>query len=59
MPNNQAHDPRVSLAQNRVAQAVGLNVAAIASTGGVEDKRMRPVRINATGTTATGIVALY
>lgn len=34
MPNNQAHDPRVTLAQNRIAQAVGLSVAAIPAGGG-------------------------
>jgi len=47
--------------------AVGGNVAMVDGDGNVativfgdgEDKRMRPVRINATGTTATGIVALY
>ncbi len=33
MPNNQAHDPRVSTAGERVAQAVGLSVAAVASGG--------------------------
>lgn len=37
MPNNQAHDPRVTLAQDRLAQAVSLAVAAIASGGGSGD----------------------
>ncbi|WP_375191810.1 hypothetical protein [Marinobacter sp.] len=31
MPNNQAHDPRVATAGERVAQPVGLSVAAVAS----------------------------
>lgn len=34
MPNNQAHDPRVATAGERVAQAVVLSVAASASGGG-------------------------
>lgn len=33
MPNNQAHDPRVSTAPERVAAPVGLTVAAVASGG--------------------------
>lgn len=36
MPNDQAHDTRVTLAADRLAQAVGLNVAAVASGGGSE-----------------------
>jgi len=34
MPNNQAYDPRVTLAADRAAQAVGLRVAKVASGGG-------------------------
>lgn len=55
MPNNQAHDPRVATAIERVAQAIGLSVAAVASGNSYVAKtalaRQFSIDINAVGGT--------
>lgn len=43
MPNNQAHDPRVSDPLNRLAQAVGLSVAALSASSSAIDQGSQTV----------------
>lgn len=63
MPNNQAHDPRVSTAPERVAAPVGLTVAAVASGGALAgftpQSGFTATTAGFTGDTLGGIQFLY
>jgi len=57
MPNDQAHDTRTTVAEDRVAAAVSLNVAGVAAPlGGTPIERQFVIDINAVGGTLGGDV---